>query len=327
MTAMIRVSIVMLNYNGLVYLKKTVPAILGLLESTQEFIVVDNGSSDGSLVFLKKHPRIRLIQSPRYAEKNFACNYAIEQAKGEFILLLDNDILLQEKSLIHNLLQGAKSLPLFGCYALAYSDLDQSSSCGYGGFFSLYLKKSLRKLSNERVKQLHNIAVGNPQGIGLFMKKAFWKQLGGYDESLVFGGDDKDIGMRIWLAGKRCYLYSRTLQIHIGQPERSNTKKYSRKWRFIVCGDLVTILKGYSFFHLIPAIVLYLGFSFAKTAKQSLLRFSLLPSLAWVSGLLLFIVKLPSALASRYQVRSSRATKSDLFLHIRPPPNVGDSSE
>ncbi|NJD76811.1 MAG: glycosyltransferase family 2 protein, partial [Candidatus Methanoperedens sp.] len=122
------VSIVMLNYNGVQFLQRTIQPVLELDYSNYEFVIVDNGSTDGSLEFIKKFGKIRLIQSPRLREKNFACNYAIKSAQGEYILLLDNDILLTSKDIIKYLLEYSKNIESFGCFGLSLINENENES-------------------------------------------------------------------------------------------------------------------------------------------------------------------------------------------------------
>lgn len=127
------VSIVMLNYNGLAYLKQTIKPILELDYQNFEFIVVDNGSTDGSLDYIKSFgEKINLLQSPRPKEKNFACNYAINKAKGEYILLLDNDVLVKEKKLLDDLLDYYKILKKPGFITISLQNLGDKFSNYYG---------------------------------------------------------------------------------------------------------------------------------------------------------------------------------------------------
>ncbi len=95
-----KISVIMVNFNGLEYLKRTVPAVLNLDYSDFEFIVVDNGSEDGSIEFLKGFKDVILLQSSVKGSKNHACNYAVKMAKGEYVLLIDNDILLKDSNLL-----------------------------------------------------------------------------------------------------------------------------------------------------------------------------------------------------------------------------------
>lgn len=88
------ISIVMLAYNGLPYIKDAVADVLAQTYTNWELIVVDDGSNDGTREWLKTNatdPRIRLY----FNEKNLGYignkNYGHQLAKGTFITQLDND--------------------------------------------------------------------------------------------------------------------------------------------------------------------------------------------------------------------------------------------
>src|SRR3989344_1917843 len=99
------ISVVMLNYNGLKYLKKTIPPILKLDYPNYEFIIVDNGSTDGSIEFIKKFKKIKLIENKENLGYGKGKNIGVKEANGEYILLLDNDIIIREKTIIKNLIK------------------------------------------------------------------------------------------------------------------------------------------------------------------------------------------------------------------------------
>ncbi len=85
------VSIVIPNWNGAHLLEHSLSAIQKQTYKTIETIVVDNGSTDGSKDYLKKFSGVQVIA----LNKNYgfapAVNKGILKAKGEFILLLNND--------------------------------------------------------------------------------------------------------------------------------------------------------------------------------------------------------------------------------------------
>ena len=310
----------MLNYNGLRYLKRTIQPILDLDYPNFEFIVVDNGSTDGSIEFVQKFKNIRLIMSPKIGEKNFACNYAISRAMGEYILLLDNDIIVQEREILSNLILNYSNLHKAGTITLAYMDDGEELSKGYGGYFGYYFSYENPYLTSRQISKMNNIVVGCPAGIGLFIKYSLWKELGGYDEDLKFGGDDNDLGIRICLKGLKNYLYSKTLQIHIGNiNKKKSNDDYRLRWQLLVQSYLHTITKNYRLCNLSIALVVFSIFAVVKSIKQSIFRLHPGPFLSLFHGYYLFLRMLPATLKKRKEIQLMRTEKKDQFLQIRPP--------
>lgn len=89
------VSVVMPVYNGERYLAETIGSVLGQTYSDFEFIVVDDGSIDGSpdivKAFAGRDSRIRLIPLSRNESKGSARNHGIAAARGEYIAAMDGD--------------------------------------------------------------------------------------------------------------------------------------------------------------------------------------------------------------------------------------------
>lgn len=92
------VSIVIVHYNGLRYLKNLFDSIIDLRtgDITFEVVLVDNGSTDGSVEFLKKEYVSKLrnlkIVTPGknlgFAEGN---NYGVKHSEGQYVVFLNND--------------------------------------------------------------------------------------------------------------------------------------------------------------------------------------------------------------------------------------------
>jgi O-antigen biosynthesis protein len=89
------VSIVMLNRDGLRHLRRIMPALETTLYRDIELIVVDNASTDGSIAFLEGfRPRfpLRIVRNRRNRSFSDANNQGLAEARGELILLLNNDV-------------------------------------------------------------------------------------------------------------------------------------------------------------------------------------------------------------------------------------------
>jgi len=112
-----KVSIIILNWNGKEDTTECLESLKRISYSNYEIILVDNGSSDGSVEFLKeRYPQIEIIENGRnlgFAEGN---NVGIKKAieKGtEYVLLLNNDTIVDPKFL-GELVKVAESNPKIG---------------------------------------------------------------------------------------------------------------------------------------------------------------------------------------------------------------------
>ncbi len=90
------VSIIIPNYNGKELLRKNLPSVIKAVEKhnkNDEIIVVDNGSSDGSIEFLKEnYPNVKIIKLNENKGFGEACNIGIKESKNKFVILLNNDV-------------------------------------------------------------------------------------------------------------------------------------------------------------------------------------------------------------------------------------------
>jgi len=85
-----KVSIVIPNWNGRELLEKNLPKIL--VSGPDEIIVVDDASSDDSARFIKKFKETKLIQNEKNLGFVRSVNRGVEEAKGEIVVLLNNDV-------------------------------------------------------------------------------------------------------------------------------------------------------------------------------------------------------------------------------------------
>lgn len=89
------VSVVMPTYNRKTYLREAIKSILDQTFKDFELIIVDDGSSDGSLEiiqeFQKQDPRIILIQNDKPGGISKATNMGIRKSRGKYIAKMDSD--------------------------------------------------------------------------------------------------------------------------------------------------------------------------------------------------------------------------------------------
>ena len=88
------ISVVMCNYNTPVkYLKESIDSVLNQTYSNFEFIIIDDGSTDDSLEFIKSYndDRIKLFVNSENIGLAKSLNKGFEMARGEYIARMDSD--------------------------------------------------------------------------------------------------------------------------------------------------------------------------------------------------------------------------------------------
>ena len=86
------VSVIVVNWNRRELLRQCLLSLLGQRNATLEIIVVDNGSSDGSVEMVSlEFPAVIVIRNSQNRGFCAANNQGIARASGEFVALLNND--------------------------------------------------------------------------------------------------------------------------------------------------------------------------------------------------------------------------------------------
>jgi len=88
-----RISIVAVNWNGADILHKFIENLLAIKFDDLEIIIVDNGSSDDSVEIIKSYKRIACICLPINTGFAAGNNTGINVSSGDFILLINTDVL------------------------------------------------------------------------------------------------------------------------------------------------------------------------------------------------------------------------------------------
>src|SRR3989344_4230145 len=113
-----RLSLVVLNWNGKQHLETCFNSIKDQSYKDFETLLVDNGSNDGSVEFVReKFPWVRIVALPKNVGFARGNNAGIKEAKGDYILTLNNDTKL-EKDCLKNLVSVVEKNKNIGMFSL-----------------------------------------------------------------------------------------------------------------------------------------------------------------------------------------------------------------
>ena len=202
------ISAIIPSYNGKDLLAACLPQLWGELEQYgHQLIIVDDGSRDGTDRWLaQEYPRARLVRGPHRGFAT-AVNRGIREARGNYTLLLNNDMLLYPGTLgrLVARLQGDRTLfAAGGCY-LTPTGQGNKQRCSFcGGVHA----------DNYRHEQATRTGLDAPAGGGLF-RTDLLQWLGGFDELYrPFYWEDIDLGWNAWRAGYRIIFDGRARMRH-----------------------------------------------------------------------------------------------------------------
>lgn len=101
------VTVIIVNWNGRHWLERCLPALQAQTYADFQVIVVDNGSTDGSVSWLDENwPAVRVLPNDRNLGFAAANNAAISASRGEYVVTLNNDVLV-EPGWLSELVAGA----------------------------------------------------------------------------------------------------------------------------------------------------------------------------------------------------------------------------
>jgi len=215
-----RVSVVVVNYNGMAVLERCLRALLEDTGGTEvEILVVDNASSDDSAKvaerFASEHDSVRLITSPTNRGYAGAVNVALPAARGEYIAVLNMDVAVRPGWLgpLVSLLEANPDAGV-GCpVILLESDPGKINAAGQnlnktGLGFNRWLGKE-REIAGEEPFQVTGL-----HGAAFVIRRALLERLGGWDESGFLYFEDVELSWLLRIAGSEIWCVPASTVVH-----------------------------------------------------------------------------------------------------------------
>lgn len=199
------VSVIVINYNGKEFLKDCLESIYGQTYHNFELIVVDNGSTDGSVQFIKeKFPDTILIENKENLGFAVANNQGIEILRGKYVALLNNDTVV-DRDWLKNLVTAAESSSEdTGMWAGKILSLENPNIIDSVGGLIISndgIAKGRGRLERDIGQYDREEEVFIPSACAALYRKRMFDEVGLFDEDFFAYCEDTDLGLRARLAG------------------------------------------------------------------------------------------------------------------------------
>lgn len=237
------ISVIIVNYNVKDLLEQCIISILQASKNIKtEVIVVDNNSFDGSIEYLKEkfssNPAVKLIASPINLGFAKANNLGAKEAKGEYLLILNPDTILQEDTLEKSLefYRSNHGIGAMTCkLILPNGKLDLACRRSFPtpsvavyrilGLSKIFPKsKTFGKYNLTYLDENKTYEVDAIVGAFMLIRKDIYDKVKGFDEEYFMYGEDLDLCYRIKKEGLKIFYYPETSIIHY---KGESTKKSS----------------------------------------------------------------------------------------------------
>ncbi len=221
-----KLSVIIVNYNVTQLLRSCLLSLQKYIQEIEyEVIVIDNASTDSSWGdLIPEFSDVHFISSATNGGFAKANNQAVQQAKGEYVLLLNPDTEF-EGFYMKELLDFADAQPSFGCLGVRMHDAE--------GNFLPESKRSVPDMFNSFEKLFTNFKNNNSKsyyrndieenaiaevdvitGAFLLAKKKVYEKIGGLDEAYFMYGEDIDLCYTFLRNGYKNFYYGKVSILH-----------------------------------------------------------------------------------------------------------------
>lgn len=215
----VKVSVVIVNWNGERFLDRCLSALFAQTVAPHEIILIDNASTDASLVIARRFPSVRVLvmnENLGFARGN---NLAIEavSAESQWIVMLNPDA-FAEPNCLEALLAAADANPGFDVFASKLVNAADTTLLDGGGD-AYHMSGRFWRIGHgapapsflEPVRE-----VFSPCAAAAMYRRSDLLELGGFDEDYFCYSEDVDLGFRLRLAGYRCLYVPAAVALHVG---------------------------------------------------------------------------------------------------------------
>ncbi len=292
-----RVTVVIINYNGRQHLEELLSSLRGQTYTSFEAVLIDNGSSDGSVDFVKEFsPWVRLVPEETNLGFAKAANQGAELSDAEYLVFLNTDLKLAPEWLERMVEVADQDAQVVAVAPKMLLFRDPFRLNGVGGCMNALGYTWDRGMFEQDTGQYDQQAeVLFASAAAALFRRATFLETGGFDERFFMYHEDVDLGWRLWLSGYRIVTQPQSVVYHHFGATTASAKGMS--WREILGerNNIRALIKNYS-----PSNLVWALWNLLLLRQPIRRKFSQLRNFGWN------LRHLPESLRLRRQVQRKR---------------------
>ncbi len=210
-----KVSIIIPAYNNLQLTRQAVQAVLdNTVYPDYEIILIDNASADGTREAFQSHPDLLYIRNEQNVGFARANNQAAEYAAGEFLVLLNNDTIVQPGWLTHLVASLEADVGIVGARMIYPNETVQHAGVVFGEGehppYHIYSGLPMRHPAVNQRREFNAVTAAC-----LLVRRSLYAQVKGFNENYINCYEDVDLCLKVRHAGWRIIYEPNALVIHL----------------------------------------------------------------------------------------------------------------
>jgi len=224
------VSIIIPTFNQWEYTKQTIESIKEYTDFNYEIIIVDNASTDNTIKELKNYTEVKVISNKENLGFPKAINQGILKATGDYLLLLNNDVVVTKGWLdrMLNVINSNKEIGIVGPISNSVSGVQLDKEAKYKDIEEMHkYAKKVSKKNKGKILAFQRVAF-----LCTLIKKDVINQIGGLDERFTPGNfEDDDFCLRAQIVGFKTIVATDVFIHHYGSVsfKKDGENKYAKR--------------------------------------------------------------------------------------------------
>jgi GT2 family glycosyltransferase len=220
-----KVAVVILNWNGLKYLRQFLPSVMSSTWANLDIIIGDNASTDGSVEFIREeYPSIKIIENDKNYGFTGGYNTVLAQVEADYYILLNSDVEVHP-GWIAPVIDLMEVDPLIAAAApkiMAFNQKDHFEHAGAaGGFIDEFgypfcQGRMFYEIEADRGQYDRSGEVFWATGAAMFIKKNCWDEAGGFDDRFFAHMEEIDLCWRLKNMGYKVMYCAESTVFHLG---------------------------------------------------------------------------------------------------------------